>query len=64
MTKKECIALANAIRWYNAHEDPPFVTKQIEALAVFCRGLKTNFKYQRWLDYIAGKCGPNGGRIR
>lgn len=32
-----------------------------DALADFCAAQNGNFKRDRWLGYIAGECGPNGG---
>lgn len=60
MQKKELIALADYLR---DHPDI-FGAKQIEALADFCRSQNPLFKRQRWLDYVAGDGGPNGGRVR
>lgn len=34
-----------------------------ESLADFCQSQNRNFNRQLWLDYIAGKCGPNGGKV-
>lgn len=31
------------------------------ALAAFCAAQNPAFDRGRWLDYVAGKCGPNGG---
>lgn len=62
MSKKDFIALANVIRNVNADESAtPFTEYQIEQLGDFCRSQNSNFMYDRWIDYIAGKCGPNGG---
>lgn len=65
MTKKHFIALANAIREANTHySDPsgyPFNPQTIEVLADFCEEENSNFNRERWLSYIAGECGPNGG---
>lgn len=38
-----------------------FCADQVETLADFCQSANPNFNRQRWLDYIAGDCGPNGG---
>jgi hypothetical protein len=63
MTKKHFIALADAIRKYEMgcayHEW--FTESQVKALADFCQSQNPRFNRERWLDYIAGKCGPNGG---
>jgi hypothetical protein len=57
MTKKHFIALADAIR-----ADRTFTNYQLITLAEFCRDQNPRFDRERWLDYIAGKCGPNGGK--
>lgn len=62
MSKKDFIALADAIRTHNEHNALPFGQEQLETLATFCAQQNPNFKRDRWLDYIAGKCGPNGGK--
>ena len=64
MTKKDFIALA--IRTHNAIADeshPAFTKSQLDTLANFCRAQNPAFKTDRWLDYIDGKCGQNGGKI-
>jgi hypothetical protein len=66
MTKKHFIEMADEIRAFNAQVDPSqdeqgFNWQQINCLANFCRRQNANFKTDRWLDYIAGRCGPNGG---
>lgn len=30
--------------------------------ANFCHEMNPRFARRRWLDYISGKCGPNGGK--
>jgi hypothetical protein len=35
-----------------------------ESLADFCQSQNPRFDRARWLDYIAGKCGPNGGKSK
>jgi hypothetical protein len=62
MSKKDFIALANAIREHNKTGDA-FTPSQLATLAVFCRQQNPDFKRERWLDYIAGLCGPNGGSL-
>jgi hypothetical protein len=61
MSKKHFIALANAIREHNCCNGPKFDTGQIETLADFCKSQNPEFKRERWLAYIAGECGKNGG---
>ncbi len=65
MSKKHFIALANMIREANSHDfTDHFTDSQLDALADFCRDQNRDFKKQRWVDYIKGKCGPNGGNIK
>lgn len=64
MSKKHFIALADAIREANSHYsngDYPFNKYAIEALAEFCAEQNENFMRERWLGYIAGTNGKNGG---
>jgi len=69
MSKQDFIALADTIRQYNAERNegdlnsPPFNSSQIMALEWFCAAQNPRFNRARWLDYIAGKCGPNGGKL-
>ena len=69
MTKQQFIALADTIRNANsivsADTGEPiehFTRHAILELAEFCARQNPAFNRSRWLDYIAGKCGPNGGR--
>ena len=67
MSKKDFIALANAIREHNAKDGAGFcrfTVGQVQTLADFCENQNPLFKRDRWLDYIAGKCGPNGGSVK
>lgn len=74
MAKKYYIALADTIRHANAgnpvnihtHAEagnalPIFPPAAIAELATFCRAQNPAFNRERWLSYIAGDCGPNGG---
>lgn len=66
MSKKHFVAMANMIREHNrvsVNNDSytTFTADQICALADFCRSQNYNFKGERWVQYIAGECGPNGG---
>ena len=64
MSKKHFIELADQIRMYNRTATEPATEAQIEALACFCASQNPNFKRQRWLDYVAGTVGPNGGAVK
>lgn len=66
MSKQDFIALADAIRNVNdgTNGAEPFTANQVYALAAFCGRQNDRFNCSRWLSYIAGKCGPNGGTIK
>jgi len=75
MSKKDFIALADLIREHNRVASTPsyieagiaapiFTESQIDTLAVFCKQQNPNFMRDRWLDYIAGNCGKNGGAVK
>lgn len=72
MSKKNFIALADAIRAANQSSIRPngsftplhFSGMNIAALADFCQSQNPHFMRDRWLAYIAGECGSNGGRKR
>jgi hypothetical protein len=74
MTKKHFIALADVVR-----STEPLKLNQKDsrasaehrqweivrdALADFCMSQNGRFNRSRWLAYIAGECGPNGGDIK
>lgn len=65
MTKKQFIALADHIKRENAAnpDNPPFSGHAIEKLSAFCKASNPQFNKWRWLRYIRGECGPNGGSI-
>jgi hypothetical protein len=77
MTKKHFIALADAIRKHKLVADEeaiertrfgalgalPFNNRQLETLADFCATQNPNFNRERWLGYIAGTNGKNGGKL-
>jgi hypothetical protein len=67
MTKKHFIALADAIRKHDDHATDngqiPFPQSCIETLAEFCADKNPQFNYDRWIGYIAGTNGKNGGKI-
>jgi len=67
MTKKHFIELADAIREHNSHIDQVFgvhgdrmrfSAESIDVIANFCASQNSRFNRERWLDYIAGECGP------
>lgn len=68
MSKKHFIALADMIRMANRNTEPEGLgywdSAHIQQLASFCQGINPNFDRARWLAYIAGECGPNGGTVK
>jgi len=65
MSKKHFIELADKIRWANLHKGHEvFSQEAIEYLASFCASQNPMFNKSRWLAYIAGECGPNGGAVK
>ena len=58
MTKKHFIDLADALKPYK--DD----VNLLHAVAMVCMKANSNFNADRWYDYIQGKCGPNGGKVK
>jgi len=66
MTKKHFIALADMIKAHNKEvcgNLNQFSDMHLIALAEFCREQNPNFNRERWLGYIAGTNGKNGGKV-
>lgn len=61
MTKKHFIALADAVMNHNKWNSNQFTNEQLTTLADFCASQNPDFKRDRWIAYINGTCGPNGG---
>lgn len=66
MTKKHFIELADQIREHNrlSEHNPnyaPFTLEQLKTIAAACYRSNNAFKRDRWISYIKGECGPNGG---
>ena len=67
MTKKHFIALADSMVAFfetNAGAEMDVMTRNvlINALADFCQSQNPNFNRERWLGYVAGTNGKNGGK--
>jgi hypothetical protein len=63
MSKKHFIALAKHIRDFNSGRlRGNFSQAQLDAIAFFCEQQNPRFRRGRWMAYIAGTCGPNGGK--
>ena len=69
MSKGDFIALADALRserpginWSpNKHVQ---WNLDVKAIANVCAASNVAFKRDRWLSYVMGECGPNGGKIK
>ena len=70
MSKKDFIALADAIKEHNriainsGETTVLFMTEHLDTLADFCKAQNSDFMRGRWVGYIDGECGPNGGDIK
>ena len=75
MTKKHFIALADELKdlepqgkdYSNGDEFRGAYNTWKQccyAIAGFCRSQNSNFNRERWFSYIAGECGPNGGKVK
>lgn len=63
MSKKDFIALAEYIRYANHEDTATFSPEQLGILADFCKQQNPRFLRDRWLGYIAGENGKNGGKV-
>jgi hypothetical protein len=62
MSKKDFIALADAIREHNRlNPNDQFTAEQLSTLGDFCKAQNSNFMRERWTGYISGDNGPSGG---
>ena len=73
MTKKDVVALANALRIHNQTADArtEFTPDHLRILADFWAAQYPDFNRERWIDSIAGECGQGedwilveGGRAK
>lgn len=67
MTKKHFIALADMIMDMNADNGvygAGLSDVQIECLANFCARQNPLFNRERWIGYINGESGKNGGKVK
>lgn len=63
MTKKHFIALADVIKSAKC-TDHKFEDCQLAILADFCQAQNERFNRSRWISYIKGECGKNGGKVK
>jgi len=61
MTKKDLVALADALRIHNRTADgrTEFTPDYLVVLADFCASQYPNFDRKGWIDCIAGECGQD-----
>ena len=69
MSKKHFIALADALKSERPGDnwDPNKMVQwelDVKAIATVCAQSNSRFNRERWMDYIAGKCGPSGGAVK
>jgi hypothetical protein len=57
MSKKDFIELADSLRGLVVPEEV------LEAIIGFCRSRNGRFDEGRFRGYLAGKCGPSGGKV-
>ena len=63
ITKKELIALGQFIK-DGRDSDYGLTDRQVEKLAVFLNTRNPRFMVRRWVGFVKGLNGPNGGRVR
>jgi hypothetical protein len=64
LSKKDFIRLADKIRILTTDKTlrPLDEGSWVGMLSAFCAEQNAHFKEDRWLSYIRGECGPNGGK--
>ena len=65
MTKQHFLSLADTIIASGPADrsaQGAFSDSAIKLLADFCAAQNPAFNRARWLAYVAGDCGPNGGK--
>ena len=63
MTKQHFIALADWIREARQIGLIDYTDDVVRSLALFLGRQNPRFHRERWLDYVDGKCGPNGRKL-
>ena len=75
MSKEDSVALADTFKDAFAEngftrepgfdEDRAIYEGDVKrALVAFCKAQNPAFEEDRWLAYLAGECGPNGGKVK
>ena len=66
MQKRHFITLANKLKGMHPSCSPVFDDigawhALVDSLADWCQSENPRFNRERWISYINGECGPNGG---
>lgn len=65
MTKQDYIKLADALRddveWQRQNIPYCFKPDLLDALCIMLQRDNPNFRARRFVGYVNGECGPNGG---
>jgi hypothetical protein len=67
MSKKDFISLADRIRAFEqtgGFDSRKQAQRLIDMLADFCQSQNPRFMRERWLGYIDGENGKNGGQVK
>lgn len=70
MTKKDFIALADVFRktkWSASEPNAAMILQWVldrDMVASVCAATNPRFNRERWIAYIDGECGPNGGEVK
>lgn len=64
LTKKHFISLADALRECQSAMLPGIPEHVLDALCRWMSRENPNFNRHRWLGYLRGECGPNGGTLQ
>ena len=67
MTKKHFIDLADDVRGFLKYQESLSDTHKeafLQFLCRFCAAQNPRFNKERWLGYIRGECGKNGGKVK
>ena len=66
MSKKDFVDLADRLKRVKNGNDGGLVSWEyiLEEICQFCKSQNFNFNRERFLDYLAGECGPSGGKVK
>ena len=65
MTKKHFIALADSIKDGLQNEHDSYMSdKAFDDIVAFCHSMNSRFNEHRFREYVSGRCGQNGGKVK